>query len=163
MVKHIIIALMTITVVNCGSGLALAHGSFELPLAGLTPSNFFYFLDRLGETLREIFAFSPEAKVKLQLSFAAERVAELELELETNGVEAKGLEIARNRLAEHIVRGNEIIHAEIVKGSDMEMISEDFDHDLKELLQRAEEGSDDLTAEIEKMEELLMIEDEGQK
>ena len=157
--KHIIIALMTAVVVTCGAGLALAHDSVELPPPGLTPSNFFYFLDRLGETLQEVFTFGAEAKVKLQLNFAAERVAELELELETKGVEAKGLEVARARLAEHIGRANKIISDEDSKGKDIKKLSEDFDGDLKELLLVAEEGSDGLVAEMEEVEKMLLLED----
>ncbi len=159
MVKCTIIALVTISVATCGAGLALAHGSAILPPAGLTPAYFFYFLDRLGETLREVFTFGAEAKVKLQLQFAAERVAELELEVSTKGVEAKGLGVARQRLAEHIKKANGVIRVEEEAGKDVQRISEDFDEDLKKLLQVAEEGSDDLVAEIEKMEEMLLLGD----
>ena len=36
----------------------------NLPKAGLTPNNPFYFLERWGEGLREFFTFSAEAKMK---------------------------------------------------------------------------------------------------
>ncbi|MCR4342433.1 MAG: DUF5667 domain-containing protein, partial [Patescibacteria group bacterium] len=54
--------------------LAFAQGTpVQLPSAGITPESSFYFLDRLGENLRQFFTFNPEAKAKLQIEFAGER------------------------------------------------------------------------------------------
>lgn len=156
MVKHVIVALITVVTVGCGVGDAMAHGAVVLPPAGLTPSNVFYFLDQLGETFQEFFAFTPQAKVDLQLSLAAERISELDLEVATHGSAAKGLEVARRRLANHIEKANSIISIEAEAGRDVQQLSEDFDEDLKELLQFAEEGSDGLLSEIEEMEKLLL-------
>lgn len=67
--------------------LAFAQSSqTTLPSAGLTPESSFYFLDRLGENLRHFFTFNPEAKARLQISFAAERIAEIIVILETKGI-----------------------------------------------------------------------------
>ena len=65
-----------------------------LPSAGLTPESSFYFLDRLGENLRQFFTFNPEVKAKLQIEFAGERIAEIKIMVEEKGVNAKGLAIS---------------------------------------------------------------------
>ncbi|MEK9183862.1 MAG: DUF5667 domain-containing protein, partial [Patescibacteria group bacterium] len=57
--------------------LVFAQNGTTLPNAGLTPESPFYFLDKLGEALREFFTFNPEGKARLQIAFAAERVAEI--------------------------------------------------------------------------------------
>ena len=62
-----------------------AHEPVALPNAGLTPESAFYFVDKIGEALREFFTFNPDAKAHLQIDFAAERIAEIKIILETKG------------------------------------------------------------------------------
>lgn len=69
--------------------------------AGMTPESKLYFLDRFFERIQEILAFSKEAKAKIQVAFAAERVAEVKAMIEAKGVEAPGLEVALSRLEAH--------------------------------------------------------------
>lgn len=134
----------------------MAHGAASLPPAGLTPSNFFYFLDRWGEAIQEFFTFAPEAKAMLQLQFAGERISELQLELAAKGGDGHGLEIARQRLAEHIEKGNKILKEEEQKGHDESVAGAEFDAKLKSLLSEADEQeSGDLTSELDKVEEEL--------
>lgn len=90
-----------------------------LPAPGLTPASLFYFVDRLGEWLEEKLTFKPESKIKLQMALAAERVAEIKILLDINGVEAKGLEVAQNRLQEHIAETSEMIEQEKQAGKDV--------------------------------------------
>ncbi|MDA1337149.1 MAG: DUF5667 domain-containing protein [bacterium] len=59
-------------------GVASAKEQTVLPNPGITPESPFYFLDRIGEALQEFFTFNPEGKARLQITFAAERVAEIE-------------------------------------------------------------------------------------
>ena len=66
-----------------------------LPGAGLTPESSFYFFDRIGEALQEFFTFNPEAKARLQITFAAERVAEIKIILETKLIFMKMLVLPR--------------------------------------------------------------------
>ena len=136
-----------------------AHEPLALPNAGLTPESAFYFVDKIGETLREFFTFNPEGKVHLQIDFAAERVAEIKIILETKGVNAKGLEVAQSRLLANIAKAASIIEGEKSKGKDVselaKSISEDFDAN-KEALKQAfkdqerslEAKEDELKAEI---------------
>src|SRR3989344_1390098 len=83
-----------------------------LPSAGLTPESSFYFLDRLGENLRQFFTFNPEAKAKLQIEFAGERIAEIKVIVEEKGVNAKGLAIAQSLLQANVAYAAEIINEE---------------------------------------------------
>ncbi len=103
-----------------------------LPKAGLTPESPFYFFDKLGEALREFFTFSPEGKARLQIAFAAERVAEIKIVLETKGVDAKGLEVAEARLREHLGEAAEIVIKQKGKGKDVSAIAKELNDDFKE-------------------------------
>ncbi len=133
-IKSILISLLFIPV------LAFAHESVALPNAGLTPESAFYFVDKIGEALREFFTFNPEGKAHLQIDFAAERIAEIKIILETKGVNAKGLEVAQSRLQAHLGNAAEIVIKQKNKGKDVselaKSISEDFDTN-KEALKQA--------------------------
>lgn len=102
-----------------------------LPNPGLTPESPFYFLDRLGETIRSIFAFSPEAKARVQIKFAAERIAEINIILENKGVEAKGLDVAQARLASHIANASNILTSEKNKGKEVSALAKEINDDFK--------------------------------
>ncbi len=103
-----------------------------LPNAGLTPESPFYFFDKLGEALREFFTFSPEGKARLQIAFAAERVAEIKIVLETKGVDAKGLEVAEARLREHLGEAAEIVIKQKNKGKDVSQLAKELNDDFEE-------------------------------
>lgn len=105
--------------------------SFVLPKAGITPLSSFYFLDKLGESLRGFFTFNKEAKAKLQIVFAAERIAEIKVILETKGVEAKGLSVAEDRLKSHIANAASIIESEREKGKDVSSLAKELDNEVE--------------------------------
>src|SRR3989338_1918963 len=86
----------------------LIHAQTELPGPGITPESNFYFLDKFGEALREFFTFNSEAKARLQVTFAGERIAEIKLILENKGVEAPGLAVAQARLESHIAKAADL-------------------------------------------------------
>ena len=89
------------------SGTAFAQSpQVALPSAGLTPESNFYFLDKFGEAFREFFTFNPDGKAHLRITFAAERIAEIKVILETKGVEAQGLEVAQSRLQAHLANAS---------------------------------------------------------
>ncbi len=136
--KNILIGLAVVAALLGGS-IAFAQSQPALPEAGLTPESPFYFLDKLGETLREFFTFNPEGKARLQIDFAAERIAEIKIILETKGVNAKGLEVAESRLQANIAKAAGIVEGEKSKGKDVselaKSISEDFDANKESLKQ----------------------------
>ena len=112
--------------------LVFAQNGTPLPNAGFTPESPFYFIDKLGEILREFFTFSPEGKARLQIAFAAERVAEIKVVLETKGVDAKGLEIAEARLREHLGEAAEIVIKQKNKGKDVSNLAKELNDDFEE-------------------------------
>lgn len=110
------------------------------PRAGLTPESTFYFLDTFGEFLREFFSFNPESKARLQIAFAAERVAEIKIILETKGVDAKGLEVAQAKLQANMERVNAILADQKADGQDVSALAKELDDDFdgpKSALQEA--------------------------
>lgn len=101
------------------------------PKAGLTPESPFYFLDKLGEALREFFTFNPEGKARLQIAFAAERVAEIKIILETKGVEAKGIEVAQSRLQAHFANAATIVAKQKSEGKNVSTLAKELDDELE--------------------------------
>lgn len=123
--KHLLLVIGAMVVILPVTVSAERHGaqigvdaSLEgLPEAGITPESSWYFLDRIGEEVERFFTFRAESKARLQLKFAAERMAEIKMILETKGVEAEGLTIAKKRLEQNLVRMNEIIEKQKEKGN----------------------------------------------
>ena len=111
--------------VNAPAEAEIQGKSPELPSAGLTPENPFYLFDRLGEGLRQFFAFNPETKARLQITFAAERIAEIKVILETKGVEAKGLEVAQTRLQAQLANAAAIVTELKSEGRDVSELVND--------------------------------------
>ena len=105
---------------------------FKLPKAGITPDSFFYFLDSFLESLQEFFTFNPEGKAHLQITFAAERIAEIKVLLERKGVEAKGLDIAQSKLRAHLAKAVDIISDQKAKGKDVSNLAKELDDKFDE-------------------------------
>lgn len=118
-----------------------------LPSAGLTPESPFFFLDTLREGLQEFFTFNPEGKARLQVEFAAERIAEIKVILETKGTGAKGLEVAQNLLQAHLAKAAAIVESEKTKGKDVSVLAKSISNDVgseKEALKQTFKRQDKL-------------------
>lgn len=124
LIKTLVISLALLPAVT------LAQAS--LPSAGLTPESKLYFLDKFGEAIRELFTFSAEGKARLEVTFAAERIAEIKVVLEQKGVDAKGLETAQSRLQAHIANAAAFLEREKSKGKDVAKLAKDLDDDLED-------------------------------
>ena len=98
-----------------------------LPSAGITPESPFYFLDRIGETLQEFFTFNPEAKAKLQIEFAGERISEISAMVEKDGVGVKGIEKAKTLLLANVAQAATIIQDEKTAGKDVTKLAKNID------------------------------------
>ena len=118
------IALVALFVFASGTALAQSP-QVTLPSAGLTPESNFYFLDKFGEALREFFTFNPEGKARLQITFAAERIAEIKVILNTKGVEAKGLDVAQSRLQAQLASAATIVTELKSEGKDVSALTND--------------------------------------
>ena len=140
-----------------------AQGStVELPSAGLTPESSFYFLDRLGENLRQFFTFNPEAKAKLQIEFAGERIAEIKVIVEEKGINAKGLTIAQSLLQANVAYAAEIVSEEKTSGKDVsalaKTLNDEFDARDKLLEQTFKDAKEQLKAQRKEIKTNLLAE-----
>lgn len=124
-VKSIFISMLLVPV------LVFAQNQTPLPSAGLTPESPFYFLDKFGEVLRTFFTFNPDGKAHLQITFAAERIAEIKVILETKGIEAPGLEVAHGRLQAHLASVATILDSEKAKGKDVSKLASELDDEFE--------------------------------
>jgi len=143
--------------------LALAQSpQVVLPSAGLTPESPFYFLDRLGENLRQFFTFNPEAKAKLQIEFAGERIAEIKVIVEEKGIDAKGLAIAQALLQSNVAYAADIVNEEKVSGKDVsalaKTLNDEFDARDKFLEQTFKDAKMQLKAERKEIKTNLLAE-----
>lgn len=121
--------------------------------AGITPESPFYFLDQLFEQIQEVLTFSPESKAHLHITLAAERVAEIRVILETKGVEAPGIETARQRLDNHLQGAADILVLEKAKGKDVSVLARELDGEIEiskaELEDAFEQEKKSLESEME--------------
>ncbi|MEK7182134.1 MAG: DUF5667 domain-containing protein [Patescibacteria group bacterium] len=143
--------------------IALAQSpQVTLPSAGLTPESPFYFLDRLGENLRQFFTFNPEAKAKLQIEFAGERIAEIKIMVEKKGVNAKGLAIAESLLQANVAYAAEIVNEEKTSGKDVsalaKTLNDEFDTRDKLLEQTFKDAKAQLKAQRKEIKTNLLAE-----
>lgn len=148
-IKAIILSLLFVPF------LAFAQNEQTLPSAGLTPENPFYFVDKLGEALQEFFTFSQEGKAHLQIAFAAERIAEIKIVLETKGVEAEGLAVAEARLQKHLGDAAEIVVKEKGKGKDVSKLAKELDDNYNETKSALKASFDEQEEMLETQEDEL--------
>lgn len=101
-----------------------------LPAAGITPESPFYFLDRIGENLRQFFTFNPEAKARLQLEFAAERISEIKAMAEQKGLHTKGIDEAKSLLLANVALAADIVNQGKVSGKDIKSFAKELDDEF---------------------------------
>lgn len=135
--------------------LVFAQNQAVLPNAGITPESPFYFLDKFGEALRTIFTLNPESKAHLQITFAAERISEIKVILETKGIEAKGLEVAQSRLRAHLANTETLIADEKARGKDVSRLAKELDDEFEVPKTALEQTFKDLERALETKEKEL--------
>ena len=124
-----IFALVSLFAFTGGTALAQKE-QVTLPSPGLTPESSFYFLDRFGETLRQFFTLKPEAKARLQIEFAGERIAEIKLMVEEKGPGTKGIIIAQSLLLTNVAHAAEIVQEEKADGKDVTQFAKNLDDEF---------------------------------
>ncbi|MEK7652738.1 MAG: DUF5667 domain-containing protein [Patescibacteria group bacterium] len=155
--------IILIVIFIFAGNIALAQSQqVQLPSAGLTPESPFYFLDRLGENLRQFFTFNLEAKAKLQIEFAGERIAEIKIMVEKKGVNAKGLAIAESLLQANVAYAAEIVNEEKTSGKDVsalaKTLNDEFDARDKLLEQTFKDAKAQLKAQRKEIKINLLAE-----
>lgn len=148
------------TTTQATSTTAISATSQEAVSAGLTPESPFYFFDKITESLQELFAFTPDAKIKLQLAFAAERVAEAKAMLATQGDHSKGLDVIHASITENVQKTSEILKKEKSDGNDVAELAkeanDEFDSQESELNKSLSEAHKDIVEKkIEEDKHLL--------
>jgi len=160
--KKIITTAMLVSSLLVGGAVFAQSPQVALPSAGLTPESSFYFLDRLGENLRQFFTFNPEAKAKLQIEFAGERIAEIKVIVEKKGVNAKGLAIAESLLQANVAYATEIVSEEKVSDKDLsalaKTLNDEFDARDKLLEQTFKDAKAQLKAQRKEIKTKLLAE-----
>lgn len=126
-IQKAFVYLLAVLLLSSGIVFAQTQNGSTLPNPGITPESSFYFFDRFGEALREFFSFSPEGKARLQITFAAERIAEIKIILETKGVEARGLGVAQSRLLAHLADAADIVSEQKAEGKDASHLAKELD------------------------------------
>lgn len=131
MKKSFFTTILAVSLFASAAGVALAQSQqVALPSAGLTPESPFYFLDRLGESLQRFFTFNPESKARLEITFAAERVAEIKVILESKGAQAKGIEVTQNLLNDELTRATTILTEQKNKGKDVSALAKELNEEF---------------------------------
>lgn len=132
-----------------------------LPPAGLTPDSPFYFFNQFIENVQRFFTFNPEAKARLELKFAAERVSEINAVIIAKGVESNGVKIAEASLRDSLNRAAQIVASEKAKGSDVSQLASSLNNEIGQnrdlLSQTFENQKDALDKQIETLKAELSV------
>lgn len=111
--------------------IVFAQSQAILPAAGLTPESQFYFFDTLSENLQRFFAFSPESKARLEITFAKERISEIKIILEDGGgAGSKGLSVAEENLNDNLSRTTAILINQKQLGKDTGSLAKELSNDF---------------------------------
>lgn len=130
-IQKIFVYLLAFLLLSSGVVFAQTNNGTALPSPGITPESRFYFLDKFGEFIREFFTINPEGKARLQIAFAAERVAEIKIILETKGVEARGIGVAQSRLLAHLADAAVIVSEQKAGGEDVRALAKELDDEFE--------------------------------
>lgn len=109
----------------------------------ILPDSPLFFLDKIKQEVRILFAFTPQNKAKTYSAIAGERLAELRFML--NKQNEKGIEIALRGVAENTkVSADSLADAQF-QGQDVEKLADSLNTDIK----RRQEGLDVLLTQAE--------------
>lgn len=116
--KVSLILLLGLVAILYPSSTLAGDESSPLPNPGLTPLNRLYFIDQWSEAVYQFFTLGPEAKIRLQFSLIAERIAEMKVVVENKGVEASEVESIKNSIQQKLDLIAAIISKEQQRGRD---------------------------------------------
>ena len=106
-----LLLLLSTAPVLAGHSFLTAFGNIEwLPEPGRTPDSVWYKLDAIQEESKLFFAGDTEAKLQLCLSFAREKLAELEAMVKAENVQAA--QVAADRYQAYLTRAKALVDKE---------------------------------------------------
>lgn len=106
----------------------------------LLPDSPLFFLDRLKQNVRLVFAFTPEAKAKVRADIAGERMAELRFMLAKDN--KPGIDTALQGVSENLRKAAEAINEAQLSGRSVFSIAKSINEDIR----RKQEAFDVLEA-----------------
>lgn len=152
MKKSLIYSILSVSVL-VASPLAMAQAQSTstqtistLPPAGLTPDSPFYFLNQFMENMQRFFTFNPEAKARLEIKFAAERISEINAVITSKGVQDNAVKVAESSLQYSLNRAAQIVASEKAKDNDVSQLASSLDDEIgqnKDLLSKTFENQKD--------------------
>jgi len=95
----------------------------------ILPDSPLFFLDKLKQNVRLLFAFTPEGKTRIYNAIAGERLAELRFMLLENNRE--GIEIAIEGVARNLEKASDHLEAARFRGKDVSELAKTINEDIK--------------------------------
>ena len=133
--KKIIVASL-ILLVSFGASIgyvgAQTTSTIPVPTAGLTPLSPLYFLNQWSEAVQRFFTFGQEARVKLELVLAAERIAELRTVLENKGFSDPNVQTLEQNIHTSIKYATGVLDTKKSAGEDVSSLAKIVNNGVKE-------------------------------
>jgi len=97
---------------------------------GLIPGDFFYFIDKIGETINTALTLNKEKKARLHLEYAKERVAEVKEVLKNPKAKLEDIASAKEDFATRVAEAALLVKTQKESGADVADLARELDDDL---------------------------------
>lgn len=131
------------------------EASSSLPDAGLTPKSAFYFLDKLSESIQLFFTFNQQAKARLQLEFAKERIAEIRALLATESPTSSSVTAAEDGLKGNLSGATASVDVAKNRGEDVSEVAQEVNDEVDDSQNELKTITENKKEEIKNQEEEL--------
>lgn len=126
----IAVPLVTFAQTNA-TGTERAVGVITVKNPGLLPGDFFYFLDKLGETINLAVTFNKEKKARKHIEYAEERIAEINKVLKSENSRLEDIKDAKDDFELRIKIATDIVKSEKDGGRDVSELARELDDELE--------------------------------
>lgn len=128
----LIVVVPFITYAQTGTvGTEKAVGVITVKNPGLLPGDFFYFLDKLGETINLAFTFNKEKKARKHIEYAEERIAEMKEVLKSENSRLEDIKDVKDDFDLRIKIATDIVKSEKDGGKDVSGLARELDEELE--------------------------------
>ena len=110
-----------------------ANASTTVVAPGLLPGDFFYFLDKLAESLETAFTFNKEKKARIHLEYAKERVAEMKEILKDADARIDDVIKVKADVEAEVSLAALLVSEHKKNGSDVKELAKDLDDELDDI------------------------------
>lgn len=112
---------------------ANANASTTIVVPGLLPGDFFYFLDKLAESLETALTFNKEKKARIHLEYAKERVAEMKEILKDADTRIDDVVSIRADVEAEVSAAAKNFSEQKKSGSDVKDLAKELDDELDDI------------------------------